>query len=104
MSRTKKEGPEFDSGPSRETMDDYWYWAKKGSCSKPELQKERWLWISSKPQDIEKAKIFCEICPVIERCKTYALNNSEPEGVWGGLSVSDRHGLIEQNNPFPIAS
>lgn len=38
----------------------------------------------------ERAKVACAGCPLIEQCRAYALNTGIPDGVWGGLSESDR--------------
>ncbi len=32
----------------------------------------------------------CESCPVLEQCRTYALEAGEGAGVWGGLTPGDR--------------
>lgn len=37
-----------------------------------------------------QAKQVCRACPVIDRCRGYALAVQEPYGVWGGLSVAER--------------
>ncbi|TXJ83320.1 WhiB family transcriptional regulator [Streptomyces lavendulae] len=39
---------------------------------------------------IEEAKAICRRCPVIERCLRWALETSQPHGVWGGLSEDER--------------
>ncbi|ATQ28368.1 transcription factor WhiB [Rhodococcus ruber Chol-4] len=37
-----------------------------------------------------RAKLVCARCPVLERCRTHALEVGEPYGVWGGMSESER--------------
>lgn len=37
-----------------------------------------------------KAKTFCRACPVLERCREYALESGEDHGVWGGLNEMER--------------
>lgn len=32
----------------------------------------------------------CNRCPVIAECLTYALENDEQHGVWGGTTANDR--------------
>jgi hypothetical protein len=36
------------------------------------------------------AKILCLECPVLELCASYAMDNRETFGVWGGTSPNDR--------------
>lgn len=42
------------------------------------------------------AKRVCAGCPVRELCRSYALENEEEFGVWGGLSEVERKGLIAE--------
>ncbi|MFC0447014.1 WhiB family transcriptional regulator [Rhodococcus jostii] len=42
----------------------------------------------SKRERIPKG--LCACCAVADRCRTYALENSEPHGIWGGLSAHER--------------
>jgi len=42
---------------------------------------------------VEAAKAVCVSCPVIEQCRTYALERGERFGVWGGLSARERKTL-----------
>lgn len=39
---------------------------------------------------VAAAKAVCADCPVVEDCLRYALDNREPIGVWGGLTVEER--------------
>jgi len=39
--------------------------------------------------DAQYAKSLCRVCPVIEECRTYALQHPV-EGVWGGMTLSER--------------
>lgn len=36
------------------------------------------------------AKQICASCPVRIECLAYALENNEPDGVWGGLDEGER--------------
>ncbi|SNT52759.1 WhiB family transcriptional regulator [Rhodococcoides kyotonense] len=40
-----------------------------------------------------RAKAVCVTCPVIDRCRDYAVAAGEPHGIWGGLSPSERNRL-----------
>lgn len=44
-------------------------------------------------KDVEIAKEYCQGCPVINECLEYALENNIKDGVWGGMSESDRRRL-----------
>ena len=46
--------------------------------------------------DAEEAKAICALCPVREECREYALETRPPEGVWGGLTPTERHRLIRR--------
>jgi WhiB family redox-sensing transcriptional regulator len=37
-----------------------------------------------------RAKQICWSCPVLEACRSYALNEHEPYGIWGALTPSER--------------
>lgn len=39
------------------------------------------------------AKQLCRGCPVRDDCLSYALRVNEPDGVWGGLNLSERQRL-----------
>ena len=41
-----------------------------------------------------KAKGICLTCPVMDECRTYAIDIREPHGVWGGLSERERQALL----------
>lgn len=35
---------------------------------------------------VARAKAICATCPVLARCRSYAVVNVERRGIWGGLS------------------
>jgi WhiB family transcriptional regulator, redox-sensing transcriptional regulator len=39
------------------------------------------------------AKAICAACDVRQQCLEYALTNKEPDGIWGGLTVTERRRL-----------
>jgi hypothetical protein len=41
----------------------------------------------------QKAKTICDRCPVLETCLQWAMDNGLEDGVWGGLSESERRNL-----------
>ena len=68
-------------------------WQRLGACVgmdltvfyHPDGEKGR-----ARTKRINEAKKVCEPCPVIEQCRTFALDTKEPYGVWGGLSENER--------------
>ena len=43
---------------------------------------------------VAQAKKICEKCPVKVECLEYALVNKFKDGIWGGLSPTERHRLM----------
>lgn len=43
--------------------------------------------------DTFKAKTVCRRCPVAPKCLSYALENNEMHGVWGGTTPEQRKTL-----------
>lgn len=41
----------------------------------------------------EQAKAVCATCEVVETCLTWALDNNQDAGVWGGMSEDERRSL-----------
>ncbi|MCW2749785.1 MAG: transcription factor WhiB [Aeromicrobium sp.] len=42
------------------------------------------------------AKALCGVCPVLEACRSHALQVREPYGVWGGLNINERDELLAE--------
>ena len=68
------------------------WWMDRASCAQvdpeiffPELDS---LW------KVAEAKKICSECPVILECLNYAVANKFKEGIWGGLSPTERHRLM----------
>lgn len=69
---------------------------------------------STKARRIADAKTVCESCPVLARCRDYALEANELFGIWGGLSEDERAAIhagrsLDASNrlhlvPFQFAS
>ncbi|QII07271.1 WhiB family transcriptional regulator [Rhodococcoides fascians A25f] len=45
------------------------------------------------------AKRHCSTCPVVDRCRSFALENFEPYGIWGGLTATERFELLNCSSP-----
>lgn len=46
--------------------------------------------------DVDDARSFCNECPVIKDCLTYALQNDERFGIWGGFTAEERKRMVDQ--------
>lgn len=51
------------------------------------------LWHSNRRTDQDEAKRLCGQCPVRHECLTWALDNDEEWGIWGGLDPRERRTL-----------
>ncbi|MEE6169081.1 MULTISPECIES: WhiB family transcriptional regulator [unclassified Mycolicibacterium] len=43
------------------------------------------------------AKRICASCPVLSRCREYALDAQEPYGIWGGMAPRERAAVLQMN-------
>lgn len=72
---------------------DVWDWQMRGLCRgvdssvffHPDGERGR-----ARSQREMRAKEICRQCPVLAQCRTHALNVSEPYGIWGGMSETER--------------
>lgn len=39
---------------------------------------------------VERAKVVCRTCPVMQECLAWALETGQDFGVWGGMSEAER--------------
>lgn len=44
-------------------------------------------------RQVDRAKAICARCPVTQECLTWALENGQDAGIWGGLSEDERRAL-----------
>lgn len=88
--------PEQLPGPNA----DMWNWQLHGLCRgldssmffHPDGERGH-----ARVQREKRAKEMCHRCPVIEACRSHALEVGESYGVWGGLSESERDLLLKDN-------
>ncbi|MCZ4587602.1 WhiB family transcriptional regulator [Rhodococcus opacus] len=74
---------------------DQWEWQLRGACRSMPISMffpARGLRGHARSKLERAAKLVCQQCPVIERCLRHALETSEPYGVWGGLTSTERVG------------
>ncbi|WP_042370529.1 WhiB family transcriptional regulator [Streptacidiphilus neutrinimicus] len=48
---------------------------------------------------IEDAKAVCRRCPVMDSCLQWALTARQADGVWGGMSESERAAMLRRARP-----
>jgi WhiB family redox-sensing transcriptional regulator len=46
-------------------------------------------------EDTQIAKSLCQICPIIDDCRKYALEAKEEFGIWGGLDPEERRNFLK---------
>lgn len=51
-------------------------------------------------ETVRLAKSICRTCPVATECLKVALENGEPDGIWGGYTPEERE-LIRIANQYP---
>ena len=77
-------------------VEDHWNWQELGACRglqtsmffHPDYERG-----PARERRESTAKAVCRACPVLEQCRTHALQVHEPYGIWGGLSAQERKTL-----------
>ncbi|OZC42613.1 hypothetical protein CH286_25540 [Rhodococcus sp. WWJCD1] len=76
-----------------------WEWQLLGRCrgtSSATFFAPNGLRGRSRTEREQEAKEICAQCPVVSRCREYALQAGEPYGVWGGLTATERARLTHR--------
>ena len=76
---------------------DVWDWQVHGSCRgkdssfffHPEGERGH-----ARTRRELRATAICNVCPVLEQCRSHALKVAEPYGIWGGLSEAERDFIL----------
>lgn len=63
-------------------------WAHRAACAAPGV--DRRIFFPGQGEDARPAKAICARCPVAVECLTFALDNGERFGIWGGTSQRER--------------
>lgn len=74
-------------------------WQQDSSCSEPDFVEYKELFFSEDPAEIADAKEVCSHCPVRRECLSWALDNKEIWGVWGGrdeVEIRDALSISEE--------
>ena len=66
-------------------------WRNDAACSGAD--DEFFFPVAEEGPMVERAKSICAACPVLEECLQYALATNQTEGVWGGMTGSERRRL-----------
>lgn len=72
-------------------------WVRRAACvgKPPALFSSEELSTPGQPRNgtISAAKAVCSVCPVTRECLSYAVDNREDYGIWGGLTGAEREQL-----------
>ncbi len=71
---------------------DSFEWKQDGNCRGTDPN----LFYSYEKEDVKIALGVCAVCPVLEECLEYAIENQERHGIWGGTKEGDRTKMIKQ--------
>ena len=61
-----------------------WLARPPGPAPLPCQREDPRLWFAKRPAGLERAKAYCQPCPLRAPCLAGALEREEPHGVWGG--------------------
>ena len=64
-------------------------WQEQALCAQTDPE----AFSPEKGGSTREAKAVCELCEVRDECLSYALENDERFGIWGGLSERERRRL-----------
>lgn len=64
-------------------------WRAQAACRNSDVE----MFFPATEEAAAPAKAVCAACPVREACLEWALDTRQDEGVWGGLSESERRRL-----------
>jgi WhiB family redox-sensing transcriptional regulator len=64
-------------------------WRAQAACRGLETD----IFFPATDEEAEPAKAICAACPVREECLEYALTTRQEDGVWGGLTETERRRL-----------
>ena len=76
-----------------------WQVRSPGSGLLPCQHEDPRLWFAERPADLERAKAFCQPCPVRALCLAGAAERQEPHGVWGGEIFEQGIGHRDEKTP-----
>lgn len=69
---------------------DHETWSEDAACSGVDID----IFFSSDDGEQKQALEMCRACPVQRECLQYAIQQREMYGIWGGMTESERRGII----------
>lgn len=72
-------------------------WRTSGKCANLKPESYDKLFFPEAGRSINKAKAFCNNCPVLKQCLEQALTNRE-QGIWAGTTEADRSKILAFRN------
>lgn len=66
-------------------------WRESAACAGTD--NARFFPAGDEDPHVAEAKAVCAACPVRDECLQYALSTNQTEGVWGGMTGSERRRL-----------
>jgi hypothetical protein len=72
-------------------------WHEDAECAKPANADAVEKFFANKPSQQLEAKKLCNICPVKQDCLTWALDNKQIWGIWGGLDSQKIRNTLSVN-------
>jgi len=66
-------------------------WRDAAACSGTES--DLFFPVAEESAETSRAKEICASCPVQEACLAYALTTNQTDGVWGGMTATERRRL-----------
>lgn len=81
---------------ARELITDRQDWRELGNCASTkvsEIKRNDPLFFMGRGGKANKAKSFCDDCPVKRHCLAFALYYGEEEGIWGGMTPDERRDM-----------
>jgi WhiB family redox-sensing transcriptional regulator len=70
------------------------YWRERAACLR--VDPDLFFPIgNNRPtlEQIDEAKAVCGRCPVVEQCLNWAVRVEQVEGIWGGMTESERRAM-----------
>ena len=65
-------------------------WRHLAACAEADVETFFPVGNSKEALEADDAKAYCRRCPVIDFCREYALRNHVDQGVFGGLTETER--------------